>query len=306
MILETFDNTPLQAVAATVGTFDGVHTGHKFLLRQLCDEAAHRSLTPVAIVVDPHPLTLIRPERVPARLCDFAARRHMIEQCGVKVCRLRFTPQTRAFTSARFMTRLRDELSVKTLLVGYDNKFGSDRDSGFADYQKTGVSIGVEVIEARCLPGVSSSAVRLELNAGNIERANLLLGYTYLFAGHVTHGNALGRKLQYPTANILPDTPDQLIPAPGVYLTDISTDEKGGFLPSMTNIGYRPTVDADSKKQTIETHILNFDGDLYSRPVQLRFHARLRAERKFDSLADLQTQLDNDARQAHIYFETIK
>ncbi|MCM1004929.1 MAG: riboflavin biosynthesis protein RibF [Prevotella sp.] len=280
---------------ATVGTFDGVHTGHLYLLRQLREAADRAELRPMALVIDPHPLTLVRPERVPAQLCDFEQRRRMIQREGVEPVKLVFNEQTRSETSGEFLRRLRDEMGVKSLLVGYDNRFGSDREHGFEYYKEVGKSLGITVEEARQLPGVSSSQVRRLLLAGDIEGGNRLLGYSYGFFGTVEHGAALGRELGFPTANIFPSDNRQLIPPVGVYSSVVHIDETDVFMPSMTNIGYKPTVSGKSGNITIETHIFDFDGDLYGKCVRLHFKSRLRDERRFASLEELKARLALDA-----------
>jgi len=283
---------------ATVGTFDGVHTGHRYLLRQLLECSRRLSLAPLAIVLDPHPLQVVCPERVPPQLSDFNMRRHMIQAEGITVSRLSFDEQARRETSDEFMRRLRDELGVKGLLVGHDNRFGSDRENGFDHYLSAGEKLGIQVYEAKRLPAASSSAVRKLLCAGNIAQGNKLLGYHYGFDGKVGHGQQLGRRLGFPTANITPLDTRRLIPPAGVYATLISTDEMDFFRPSMTNIGHRPTVTGGDAPLSIETHIFDYQGDLYGRAVSLRFVCRLRDELHFSSLERLQAQLHHDAGQA--------
>ncbi len=288
---------PMQYIA-TVGTFDGVHTGHRFLLAELKEYAAKLGLKPLAMVLDTHPLRVVRPADAPRRLSDFAEREQMIRRLGVEVRPLHFSEQTRTLTSAQFIAKIADEIGVKALLVGHDNKFGSDRGSTIEDYKRSGAELGVKVIEAGKLPAASSSAIRKLLLAGDVHRANELLGYPYTLAGTVVHGKSLGRRLGFPTANIEVTDPLRLIPAPGVYATLIFTDETGVFHPSMTNIGHRPTVDAQGAPLSIETHIFDFTADLYGRTVRLRLIGRIRPEERFDSLEALTARLRDDEREA--------
>lgn len=288
---------PVQYIA-TVGTFDGVHTGHRFLLEELKEYAAELGLKPLALVLDTHPLRVVRPADAPRRLSDFAERESMIRRLGVEVRPLHFTEQTRTLTSAQFIAKIDDEMEVKALLVGHDNKFGSDRTSTIEDYKRSGARLGVQIIEAGRLPAASSSAIRKLLLAGNVRRADELLGYPYTLTGTVVHGKSLGRRLGFPTANIEVTDPLRLIPAPGVYATLIFTDETGVFCPSMTNIGHRPTVDAQGAPLSIETHIFDLSADLYGRPVRLRFIDRIRPEERFDSLEALTARLRDDEQEA--------
>lgn len=288
---------PAQYIA-TVGTFDGVHTGHRFLLEELKAHAVRLSLKPLALVLDTHPLRVVRPADAPRRLSDFAEREQMIRSLGVEVRPLHFNDQTRTLTSGHFIAKIADEMEVKVLLVGHDNKFGSDRTSTIEDYKRSGARLGVQIIEAGRLPAASSSAIRKLLLAGNVRRADELLGYPYTLTGTVVHGKSLGRCLGFPTANIEVTDSLRLIPASGVYASLIFTDGTGVFRPSMTNIGHRPTVDAQGAPLSIETHIFDFTADLYGRQVKLSFIGRIRPEERFDSLGALTARLRDDERES--------
>lgn len=283
---------------ATVGTFDGVHIGHRHLLSELKGHAARLGLRPVAIVLDTHPLQVVRPQSAPPQLSAFAERKALIEAEGVEVMRLGFTSRSRTETSAGFMRRISDEMGIKALLVGHDNRFGSDREHGLAHYRAVGAEIGMEVIEATCLQGVSSSEVRRALMAGDIRRGTRLLGRYYSLGGTVVGGARLGRTIGFPTANLTPASQESLIPPAGVYATLVSADCMQDPRPAMTNIGHRPTVAAQDSPLTIETHIPGFSGDLYGQAIRLHFVARLRDERRFSSLEELAGQLRRDAADA--------
>lgn len=280
---------------ATVGTFDGVHIGHRHLLDELKGHACRLGYVPVAIVLDTHPLQIVRPEGAPPQLSTFDERREAIESEGVRVIPLRFTAQSRTATSEEFMRKMHDEMGIKALLVGHDNRFGSDRWNGMEHYRACGSKIGVDVIEATCLPGVSSSVVRKLLAAGKVEEGNRLLGHPYELEGIVVDGAKLGRKLGFPTANLRPTHTEMLVPGPGVYATCVSADGMGRFMPAMTNIGHRPTVAEDHSTISIETHILDFKGDIYGKRMRVLFLNRLRDEKRFDSLEALVEQLLHDA-----------
>lgn len=287
-----------RGLIATVGTFDGVHVGHLHLLGELKCHAGRLGLEPVAIVLDTHPLQIVRPEGAPPQLSTFDERRTAIESEGVRVVPLRFTAESRTATSEEFMRRIHDEMGIKALLVGHDNRFGSDRWNGLEHYRSCGAKIGLEVIEGSCLPGVSSSAVRKLLAAGNVEEGNRLLGHPYELDGIVVDGAKLGRRLGFPTANLRPTHAEMLVPGPGVYATCVSADGMGHFMPAMTNIGHRPTVTEGPSTLSIETHILDFDGDIYGKRMRILFLKRLRDEIRFDSLEALVAQLHHDADEA--------
>lgn len=283
---------------ATVGTFDGVHRGHRLVLEALRRAAAERGLAPAALVLREHPLMLIAPERAPLELCSYAEKADFIEDLGVEVLPISFTEETRCLTSRQFMERLRAEHGVRALLVGYDNRFGSDRSATLADYRREGREIGMEVIEAPELRGISSTAVRRAVAEGRVQDAAAMLGRPYTVPGTVTRGAQVGSKIGFPTANLCPANPRQLWPAPGAYATRVRLDGEGPLRPAMTNVGYRPTIDPEKKKISMESHIFGISEPLYGRRIEVQFASRLRAERRFDNLEALQAQLRADRDRA--------
>lgn len=277
---------------ATVGTFDGVHRGHRLVLKTLREEAAREGLEPVVITFDRHPLAVIAPERVPGALSSAEEKARMISEEGVGVHVVPFTEQVRRLTAYEWMRRLHDRLGVKTLIVGYDNTFGSDGlTMTLSDYQSLGEVIGMRVMEAPILDGVSSSAIRKAVKNGNIARANELLGRPYRFEGEVRAGNRLGSKIGFPTANLLPPRGRQL-PAEGVYAA-LATLPDGSQYPAAVNIGKRPTI-GDLASPIVEAHIIGYEGDLYGDSLVLDLIDRVRGEVKFDSVEDLRGQLERD------------
>lgn len=280
---------------ATVGTFDGVHRGHRLVLKTLREEAAREGLEPVVITFDRHPLAVIAPERVPGALSSAEEKARMISKEGVGVHVVPFTEQVRRLTAYEWMRRLHDRMGVRVLVVGYDNTFGSDGLSlDIGDYQSLGEVVGIRVVEAPVLAGVSSSAVRKAVASGEIERANEMLGRPYRLEGTVKGGNHLGSKIGFPTAN-LPVPEGQIIPAEGVYAAEATLPD-GQRRRAAVNIGRRPTI-GDLRAPIIEAHILDYDGDLYGEHLALDLIGRIRGEQKFDSVEDLQRQLDRDVRQ---------
>lgn len=284
-------------LVASIGFYDGVHLGHRHLLAQVTDEARRRGMGALAVTFAGHPLAVVRGGQAPRLLSTPEEKAGLLRDAGLDaVAMLRFTPALAALTSRQFMEQvLRRDYGVRVLVVGYDHRFGSDRGAGLADYRRYGAACGVEVVEAtRYAPDgaeVSSSAVRRLLAAGDAEAAARLLGRPYELGGTVVAGRQVGRRLGYPTANLRPASAEKLLPAAGVYAAEAETG--GVTCAAMLNIGLRPTLD-DGRGQTVEAHLLDFDGDLYGRPLTLRFVRRLRGERQFGSLEQLRAQLAAD------------
>ena len=296
---------------ATIGFFDGVHRGHRFLFAQLHEHAKHHQLTPTIYTFDRHPKELLT-GKAPAMLTTYDERKALLQNYG-EVHFLDFSA-VQHLTAEQFMRYLHDEQDVAALLIGYDHHFGSDRLKGFSEYEKIARKIGLHVERAHeCLVDglpVSSSRIRKLLKESQIDQVNRLLGYTYSVSGVVEHGNAIGATLGFPTANIRLNSAKQL-PASGVYAVEVhlqaqqsssnaifersdlqgvprqSTPYKG-----VANIGTNPTVGNDHL--SLEVHLLDFQGDLYDQSLTISFLSFLREERKFDSLEELKNQITAD------------
>lgn len=282
----------------TIGTFDGVHRGHRLVLDTLKAEAAKRGLDPVAITFDRHPLALIAPERAPGDLATPQRKAELIRREGVEPLVLPFTEQLRKMTAYDWLNHIHRKYGVRLLVVGYDNTFGSDGiDLTLSDYQAMGEEIGIEVVKAPEERGVSSSAVRKAMKVGDIAKANSLLGHEAELEGKVTHGFHVGADIGFPTANIQP-AGGVLVPPNGVYAAKAEIlGEAGGEYPAMVNIGRRPTFDgteAQSDHTTVEAHLIGADSDLYGKSIRLKFLARLRDEMKFSGVGQLKEQLLKD------------
>lgn len=283
--------------AVTIGTFDGVHRGHQLVLDTLKREAAKRGLQPTAMTFDRHPLDLIAPERAPGNLLTTARKAEKIREEGVEPIILTFSEQLRKMRAYEWLDYIHRKYEVVLLVAGYDNTFGSDGiDLSIADYKAMGEAIGIEVISAPEENGVSSSAIRKAVKSGDIAKARLLLGHMPEIEGKVTSGFHVGREIGFPTANLqLP--PGSVIPAVGVYAAKAYIDGKEEGLPTMVNIGRRPTFEgtsAGSEQIGVEAHIIGMDEDLYGKNIRLEFIARLRDEIKFDSVDHLRRQLALD------------
>lgn len=284
---------------ATIGMFDGVHLGHQFVLQQTIDLARESGLQPLCITFDHSP----RQEQV---LTPLDEKVRLIRQMGIdRVEVLSFTAELKSLTARQFMEQvLRNQMNVRVLLTGYDNRFGRNREEGFDDYVRYGRELGIEVVSLPPAPSegregvVSSSYIRQLLSDGQVAEAADCLGHPYSISGHVAHGEHIGTELGFPTANLVPSE-SQLIPAPGAYAVKVSFHTPHSSLYTengMMNIGTRPTF--DGHEQTLEVHILHFHEDLYGQALSVEFVKRLREERRFDSMEALQEQLKQDAIQA--------
>ena len=315
---------------ATIGSFDGVHRGHRCLLGQVRRIADERALKAVAITFGTPPRSVLGKGDCP-KLSTADERALLLRQAGMdEVAVLDFTPQMAAMTARDFMQQvLREQLGVRVLVIGYDHRFGRGRSEGFDDYVRYGREIGIEVVRGEaCIEDgepVSSTRIRHLLEEGQVDEAAQLLGYRYTLRGRVVGGYREGRKMGFPTANICPLEANKLIPADGVYAVRVDIDNENDdenchpegnfqlcFSPSgqrpkgstfnfqfrkgMLNIGYRPTLN-NGKERSIEVHILDFEGDLYGKDITVEFAHRLREERTFANTEELTGQLMRDREQ---------
>lgn len=292
---EGADASPVPSVAC-IGTFDGLHPGHGMVLGRLREVAASRALRPLAFTFDRHPLSVVDPSRTPPTIQSPEDRLRDLGEMGVVPVLVQFTPTIAAMKAGEWLRILKERFGVEVLVVGYDNRFGSDgRSLGRDGLRQVAAGLGIELVEANELRGFSSSAARRALASGHVREAAHLLGRPYELSGRVVRGRQLGRTLGFPTANLQPD-PGSATPAGGVYAAEALMPD-GSVRRAMVNIGNRPTVD-DGRGPTIEAHIINWDGDLYGQELRLCFLRRLRDERKFPDLQALRAQLGEDLRQA--------
>lgn len=291
-------NVVKKKYAATVGFFDGVHTGHRFLIAELKKESAKRGLKSMVITFKVHPRKVLHAAYLPQLLTSAEEKLEQLKSTDVdEVVELDFTTEMAQLTAAEFIKQvLAEQLGVKLLLVGHDHRFGKNREEGFPEYVAYGKQNGMEVIQAtrystEQFSHISSSEVRNALLNGEIERANTLLTYPYAFTGYVVSGFQVGKKIGFPTANLNPVEPDKLIPGIGVYAVLI--DWKGNSYKGMMNIGRRPTLD-NGDAVSLEVHIINFDADIYHQQLKVTFIRKIRDEKKFDSVDALIEQLKSD------------
>lgn len=283
--------------AVTIGTFDGVHLGHALLLRELRKLSRELNVNPLVLILSPHPLAVIAPDKAPGLLSTTAERWQLIRSIlpDAKVEVLQFTPSLRSLTHSDFFKMLRDEYNARAVLMGYDNRFGSDRNATFDDYASTASRLGLLLRRADERPETSSSIIRDAVSSGDMEAARDKLGRPYSISGRVVEGHKIGRSIGFPTANLCPDSAELLKPSNGVYAAIASVE--GEQFPAVVNIGNRPTLDNGSDL-TIEAHLPDFTGSLYGKPMTISFIKKLRDEHRFPSIEDLSHQLAKDTEDA--------
>ena len=278
------------AKIATIGFFDGVHRGHRFLFAQLNELAHERGLQPVIYTFRQHPRQVLTGECPP--MLSTLTEREQLLKTHAEVKLLDFT-LVQHYTAEEFMQFLYRKEEVEVLLMGYDHRFGSDRLKGFSEYEKVARRVGLRVERAHeCLVDalpVSSTRIRKLLDEAQIRQVNRLLGYEYSLTGIVEHGNGIGNQIGFPTANIQIDTIKHL-PVSGVYTAHTQID--GIVYSALVNIGNNPTI--GNERLSVEAHIVGYQGDLYGQQLTIYFSDFVRSEQKFASLADLQRQIEKD------------
>jgi len=290
-----------QPCVATVGIFDGVHAGHRFLIEQVKEFANAQNVMSVVITFAKHPRSILNPEFCPEILTTLPEKLQQLETTGIDACIiLDFTPEMGHLSAYNFIKKiLYQKFNVQTLLVGHDHRFGRDRKDGFSEYLQYGKSIGLKVIQATRFRTeldqfISSSEIRNLLQKGDIEHANRLLNYNYNLCGKVIDGFKVGRKIGFPTANIFLENQFKLIPALGVYAVQVQWNNK--FHKGMLNIGVRPTL--NGTKVSLEVHIIDFDEDIYNQIIEIDFKSRIRDEQKFNGIDELVEQLEKDKQKS--------
>lgn len=293
-----------QSCVLTIGNFDGVHLGHQALLGRLRDQARGCGLPAVVLTFEPHPREYFAPAEAPARLASLREKLLLLEAAGVdRVHVCRFNRTLASLTADQFIEQLLVRgLGVRHLFIGDDFRFGRQRQGDFALLRQAGESFGfrVDAMPTLDVAGerVSSSALRAALAEGDMVHAARLLGRPYSIAGRVMHGDKIGRGIGFPTANIqLKHRRPALC---GIYAVSV---EGAGPRPRMgaASIGVRPTV-SDAGRATLEVHLPDFDGDLYTAHLRVNFLHKLRDEAKFDSLAALTAQIRRDVDATRAWF----
>lgn len=286
----------------TIGTFDGLHEGHRRILATVDAEAKQRNGTSILITFHPHPRKLIQPDEPLKLLTSLRERLALIDEAGIDVAVV--IPFTREFANqsaeeyvAGFLLQ---QFQPEVIIIGYDHRFGQDRVGDIQLLREYGLRHHFSVMEipAQLIEdaAVSSTKIRKALAAGRVADARVMLGDYYRLSGKVSRGAQLGRTIGYPTANIIPEDPEKMVPLSGVYAVRVQL-ESGLCLGGMMNIGLNPTV-STTQIQKLEVHLFDYSGDLYDRELEISFVARLRDEQKFAGLEALKAQLATDETNA--------
>jgi riboflavin kinase/FMN adenylyltransferase len=296
-------HAPGRPSAVTLGVFDGVHLGHCHLVGELRQRAQVRGLVPGVVTLHPSPIQVLRPQVRVAYLTSLEERVELLRATGVEfVAPLTFTSEVAELSAFDFISLLHAALNMQYLLMGPDNAFGRGREGTPQRVREIADDLGfeLEVLDTPLADGagrVSATAIREALAEGDVETAARLLGRSFALRGPVVRGNERGRTIGFPTANIAV-TPDRAMPAFGVYVTRSHTG--GRTYASATNIGVNPTF--GDERPSIETYLIDFEGDLYGRELRVEMLHRLRGEKKFDSIEELVTAISADVDAARAWF----
>jgi riboflavin kinase/FMN adenylyltransferase len=294
---------PISGTVATMGNFDGVHRGHQTLVRNTVEEARRMGYPPTVLTFEPHPLKVLAPERAPLLILSHEDKMSLLQSLGVElVIAQRFDRHFASIAADAFVRRvLVDRLKVKKLWVGRDLRFGQGRTGGTDSLLRwaTGAGFEVGVVDPILLDGVriSSSRVRQLLEAGEVDKVRPLLGRYHFVSGRVVTGHRRGQELGFPTANLATQT--ELVPQNGIYATVIQFRNQQRL--SVASVGVNPTF--GDGPRTVESFILDFEGDLYGEAVKLSFVHKLRDEKKFVAIKDLVAQMHEDVVQAKTIFK---
>jgi riboflavin kinase/FMN adenylyltransferase len=299
------DNAEIhRPTALTLGVFDGLHLGHQLIMKTVVERARAVGAVPTVITFDPHPRAVLHPQSAPPLLQTFDQKIEALGVLGIEqTIVLRFTPE---FASVRAEQFLKDvvieRLHAREVYLGKGFAFGHNREGNIELLQRLSRELGFvagEVPEVKVRGRrVSSSKIRELLTRGQVNLARRMLGRPYGVEARVEHGSERGHKLGFPTANLHPH--NRVIPRNGVYVT--GTLIEGQWRRSVTNVGLRPTFE-DTTEPSVETFVMNWDGDLYGDVVRVRFLHRLRDERKFSSIEQLKSQIARDVARANSYFD---
>lgn len=291
----------------TLGTFDGVHLGHAAILKKLTQNTANGKFESAVLTFFPHPRMVLQGKSDLKLLNTINEKIDLLEKIGIENLIIHpFDANFSQLNAEEFVkTVLVDQLHIQKIIIGYDHRFGKNRTANIDDLTAFGVKYGFEVeqISAQEINdiSISSTKIRTALEDGNIDLANKYLGYSYFLSGTVAKGRQLGRTINYPTANIELEEEYKLVPKNGVYV--VTAEINGKSVYGMMNIGFNPTVQGENR--TIEVHFFDFDSDIYDCHIRVAILERIRSEKKFESIALLQQQLENDKEFSIQYIQNL-
>jgi len=301
---ELAELSPEKDMLLTIGVFDGVHLGHKYLISQLTEQAQRQDLLSGVVTFRQHPREVLSPRTKLPYLTSLTERANLLKDEGIDaVITLSFTRELGQLDAGQFAGLLKKHLRMRSLIIGPDFALGRNREGNADTLRKLGqdMDFSVTVIPPVRINGevVSSTAIRDALADGNMRRVVSLIGRSFSLRGQVTTGEGRGSSLGFPTVNLEID-PKQALPADGVYVTWAYVDDKA--YQSVTNIGLRPTF--DGKGRTVETYILNYQGNLYGHELKIDVVERLRGEKRFDTVEELKKQIAEDVKQGTAFLNS--
>lgn len=294
---------PDKETVVTIGTFDGVHIGHQKIIKRLINTGKTEGLQSVILAFFPHPRMVLQKDSNIKLINTINERHDILDDLGLDYLIVqKFTHEFSRLSAEEFVKEiLVKKLNAKKIIIGYDHRFGRNRNADINDLKAFGNTFGFEVEEISVQDindvAVSSTKIRTALMEGEIHKANAYLGYNFMLTGKVTKGKNLGRQLGFPTANIEIEEDYKIIPKQGSYIVNSIIDDT--LVYGMMNIGMNPTVNGN--KQTIEVHFFDFDKNIYSNTIKINLLHRIRDEEKFESVEDLKLQLAKDKQTALAY-----
>lgn len=302
--------TAKKKTIVTIGTFDGVHVGHKKILEKIIQNTNNSDYESLVLTFFPHPRTILQTATEMKQLNTIDEKSNLIEKAGIDNLVIHpFDKEFASLSAEEFVKKvLVDIFNIQKIVIGYDHRFGKNRTADINDLIAFGnqYNFEVEQISAEELNevAVSSTKIRNALSDGNIELANSFLGYNYAITGMVVQGKQLGRTIGFPTANISINEDYKLIPNSGVYVVECKIENQSYF--GMMNIGTNPTVENTNQKQKLEVNIFDFDQDVYGKSINISFLKRIRSEQKFGSLDALKAQIANDKVTSLLFIESFR
>lgn len=309
-VFRDIENITINCPIATIGIFDGVHLAHQTIIEKLKQNANELSGESTIITLWPHPRIILQKDKNPVQLLNTLDEKiSRLEKTGVD--NLVIIPFDTIFAGTDFNEFVKEimvqRIGIRHLVVGFNHQFGKDREGNFEKLQILSEDLGFGLSQQEPVlieqEKVSSSAIRSHLEAGEIMKANQLLGYTYSISGEVVGGNQKGRKIGFPTANIKVNDLHKLVPKDGVYAILASTENK--IYKGMMNIGCRPTLEEDCMKSILEAHLFEYHDDLYNKEIRIEFIQRIRDEKKFENLEELKTQIASDEQKIKVILASI-